>query len=49
MLPEEFSRDSLLPGWRDRGDAADISAAYEAGLAMSAEQAVTCALADAAD
>jgi hypothetical protein len=37
----------LLPAWRDRPDATAISAAYEAGLAMSADQAVEFALRDA--
>jgi tetratricopeptide (TPR) repeat protein len=43
---EDSSLDTLLPGWRDRPDGPAISAAFEAGLAMNAEQAVALALGD---
>jgi hypothetical protein len=43
---EDSSLDRLLPGWRDQPDAPAISAAFEAGLAMNAEQATAYALDD---
>jgi predicted ATPase/DNA-binding CsgD family transcriptional regulator len=43
---EDSSLDTLLPGWRDQPDAPAISAAFEAGLAMNAEQATAYALDD---
>jgi tetratricopeptide (TPR) repeat protein len=45
----EYSLDTLIPAWRQRLDAPAISAAFEAGLVMSAEQAVAYALGDRAD
>jgi len=46
---EDSSLDTLLPGWRDEPDAGAISAVFEAGLAMNADQAMAYALDDAAD
>ena len=44
---EDSSLDTILPGWRESSDAPAISAAFEAGLAMNAEQAIAYALVDA--
>jgi hypothetical protein len=38
----------LLPGWREGPDAAAISAAFEAGQAMTGDEAMAYALGDAA-
>jgi len=46
---EDSSLDTILPGWRAGPDAAPVSAAFEAGLAMTAEQVMAYALTDAAD
>jgi non-specific serine/threonine protein kinase len=40
----EWSLDTLLPGWRERSDRAEIEAAFEAGQALTSEQAVAYAL-----
>ena len=45
---EDASLDTLLPGWRDRPDHAAINAAFEAGQALTSEQAVAYALGGAA-
>jgi tetratricopeptide (TPR) repeat protein len=42
---EAATLETLLPGWREALDQSAISQAFEAGQAMSAEQAVTDALA----
>jgi tetratricopeptide (TPR) repeat protein len=41
---EDSSLDTLLPGWRERADRAEIEAAFEAGQALTSEQAVAYAL-----
>lgn len=43
---DDSSLDTLLPGWRDGPTAATISQAFEAGLALSNEQAVAYAVGD---
>ena len=46
---EDSSLDTLLPGWREGPERAAIQAAFEAGQAMNAEQAVAYALGEATD
>jgi tetratricopeptide (TPR) repeat protein len=43
---ENTSLDKLLPGWRDGPQAAAIQQAYDAGLAMTADEAAAYALAE---
>jgi predicted ATPase/DNA-binding CsgD family transcriptional regulator len=45
----DSSLDTLLPGWRERDDQAAISAAFEAGQALTNEQAVAVALDESVD
>jgi predicted ATPase/DNA-binding CsgD family transcriptional regulator len=40
----EWSLDRLFPGWQDGADRAEIEAAFEAGQALTSEQAVAYAL-----
>jgi predicted ATPase/DNA-binding CsgD family transcriptional regulator len=41
---EDSSLDTLLPGWRQRADRAEIEAAFGAGQTMTGEQAIAYAL-----
>jgi predicted ATPase/DNA-binding CsgD family transcriptional regulator len=43
---DDSSVDAMLPGWRDGPNRNAIQAAYDAGLAMSADEAASFALAD---
>ena len=44
---EDSSLETILPDWRDGPDAAALTAAFEAGLAMSGDEAMAYALSDA--
>ena len=46
LAPSHSALDALLPGWRDGPDRAPIQKAYDAGISMSADEAVAYALAE---
>ena len=46
---EDSSLDTILPGWRERPDALAITEEFEAGLALSGDEAVAYVLSDEAD